>query len=115
MDLNIVVERIYKNKTIKTWLGEKSLGDAAVVRAGETQLILVSRREIGYGLSVLKDFGIDRETKQYLVFKYIHDCENEIPIFGDNLDYRSWPANRIARPKYPWDKGPFSSDQIDSE
>ena len=107
MDLNVIVERIFKDVVIDTWVGDISLGDAAVVRSGDTELILVSRRVLGYDLQVFRDLGVEPSDKQYLLLKYVHEHNNAIFIFGSSLDHRNWPFTCIARPKWPWDMKPF--------
>ena len=44
--------------------------------------MLVSRRELGSGSTIFKTFGIGPEKKQYLIFKYTHNSENAIPVYG---------------------------------
>lgn len=104
LDLKVIVERLYKGYVADTWVGDILLGDVAVVRSGAMQLILVSHRAMAGGPKLFKELGVDPSDKDYLVFKYAHDAENPISLFGSSLDYKNWSFDRIDRPKYPWDK-----------
>jgi len=106
MDLNVIVERVYKEAVIATWLGDIDLGDVAVVRCGETELILVSKRALGYGSEAFRELGVEPDNKQYLLLKHFH--ENDlINVWGASLDHKNWPITGITRPKWPWDANPF--------
>jgi len=107
MDLNVVVERIYKEAVITSWqLGDVNLGDAAVVRCGETEFILVSKRALGYLPEAFKDLGVEPDNKQYLLLKYTHGGD-VINVWGTSLDVKKWATKDITRPKWPWDEKPF--------
>jgi microcystin degradation protein MlrC len=117
LDLNVIVERIYRDVVINNWEDDVTPCDAAVVRCGETQLCLVSKRFLPSGLQALRDLGVEPSNKQYLLTKYVADLNNDdesregrhiIHIFGSTLNYKHWPAARITRPKWPWDENPFS-------
>jgi len=108
MDLNVTVERIYKEVVIDTMLGDMDLGDAAVVRSGETEIILVSKRVLRYGPQTFRDLGLEPNDKQYLLLKNIHETTaDSINVWGTSLDYKKWPIIGITRPKWPWDENPF--------
>lgn len=109
LDLAVVIERIDKDITISTRIGgDMFIGDVAVVKAGDTHLILVSQRAAGYGLQVFEDFGIDTQQKQYIVFKHIDaNYDGTIFVYGPTFDYKQWPLDQISRPKWPWDEDPF--------
>jgi len=109
LDLKVIVEQVYKSYQAKTWRGDTVLGDIAVVRSAELQCILVSRRKLAGGPKLFRELGIEPESKDYLLFKYAHDAENAISLFGSSLDYKSWSFDRIERPKYPWDADPFET------
>lgn len=118
IDLNIVVERIYKNVVITNWQDEEIPCDAAVVRAGETELCLVSKRILPTGLQAMRDLDIEPADKQYLVLKYfggLNDDEEAregrhfAMTFGSSLDYKNWNFTNISRPKWPWDENPFDT------
>ena len=108
LDLLVCVERIYNDYVTKTWIGEVELGDVAVVSCGKTELILVSKRVIGYGLPVFEELGILAGEKDYLLFKFTRDQDRLISIYGSSFDYRNWPCSKISRPKWPWDKKAFA-------
>lgn len=117
LDLNIVVERLYKSVVIPNWQEEEIPCDAAVVRSGETELLLVSKRVLPTGLNALRALDVEPADKQFLVLKYAggscdpdgEGLEGRYPIltYGANLDYKTWDYKRISRPKWPWDEEPF--------
>lgn len=107
MDLNVVVEKIYKEAVITTWLGDLNLGDTAVVRSGETEIILVSKRAQGYLPEAFRDLGVEPDDKQYLLVKHTHG-DDLINVWGASLDLKKWPTTKgITRPKWPLDENPF--------
>jgi microcystin degradation protein MlrC len=108
LDLNISVIRTYRDFVCATWIGDIALGDVAVVRSGDIELLLVSRRVLCGGMQVFRELGVEPSDKQYLVFKYIHDSD-PIVAYGSTLDYKQWPFTQITRPKWPWDENPFES------
>ena len=109
VDLDVTIERVDQNVVINTWAGDVQLGDVAVVRCGETQLVLTSERGMFYGLQAFRDLGIEPDEKQYLLFKYLYDADDAINVMGSTFDYKNWPFTRISRPKWPWDENPFDS------
>jgi microcystin degradation protein MlrC len=109
MDLNVVVERVYKEAVIPTWLGDINLGDAVVVRSGETEIILVSKRALGYGPEAFRELGVEPDDKQYLLLKHFHDNDH-INVWGTSFDLKKWPTTTgITRPKWPLDENPFEN------
>lgn len=107
MDLNVIVERIFKDAVIPTWQGNSKLGDAAVVRCGKTEIILVSKRAHGYGAESFRELGVEPNNKQYLLLKHFHDNDH-INVWGASLDLKKWPnISGITRPKWPLDENPF--------
>ena len=108
MDLSVIVERIDKDVTISTRLGEISLGDTTVVRCGETEIILVSKRAIGYGPEAFRALGVEPDEKQFLILKHMRD-DDHINVWGTSLNLEKWPVSDISRPRWPWDKNPFKS------
>lgn len=107
VDLYVTIERVYKDFATNTWVGDWALGDVAVVRYGETQVLLVSKHAMFYGSQTFRELGVELEAKQYLVFKYLLDCDNAINVMGSTFDYKNWPSTHISRPKWPWDENPF--------
>ena len=107
LDLRVEVLRLYPNAAIDTWVGEMQLGDVAVVRSGDTEIILAAERVLGYNETIFDTFGIDRSSKQYLIFKYNHRCDDVEFVYGSSFDYRNWDFVHISRPKWPWDDYPF--------
>jgi len=91
--------------------------DAAVVRAGETEICLVAKRVLPTGLQALRDLGVEPSDKQYLVLKYAGGTADEdeegregrhaVFLSGARINYKTWPIENITRPKWPWDKNPF--------
>ena len=110
LDLSVTVHRLYKNIDLTQWDGGVVSCDAAAIRNGETEILLVSKRILGNGLFSLIELGVNPNEKQYLLLKYLLDAPNSIQVFGPNCDYKSWPIDRIKRPKWPWDEYPFKSD-----
>ena len=118
LDLNVVVERVYKNITITNYAGEENPCHAAVVRSGSTELCLVSKRLLPCGLQPFRDLGIEPKDKQYLLTKWIGDLNDPdsregrdiIYLAGSRLDYKTWPIKHINRPKWPWDENPFDEN-----
>ena len=106
MDLNVVVERVYKEAVITTWLSDIDLGDVAVVRCGETEFILVSKRALGYGPEVFRDLGVEPDNKQYLLLKHFRG-DNHINVGDISTNVKKQPTTAINRPKWPWDENPF--------
>ena len=92
--------------------------DAAVVRSGDTELLLTSKRVLGAGLKGFKALGIEPEDKQYLVLKHSYGHEGAGSRTVTNvagsylLDYKTLPFLRIKRPMWPWDNQPF--DHLDT-
>ena len=110
IDLNVTVERISKEVVISTWQGNRNLGDVAVVRSGETELILVSKRALGYDLNALKELGLKLDDKQYVLLK--HTCgDNHINVWDSISAVKRVPTTEIIRPKWPWDDNPFDCVQ----
>ena len=112
LDLNVVVERVYSDVCITSWGGGEAPCDAAVVRSGETEILLVSMRFLGSGLQSFRDLGVEPTEKQFLLLKYLGGFESHelTSVFGSNFDYKTWPFTHITRPKYPWEPDPFSGD-----
>ena len=106
LDLNVVVERTFKNFMAASWIGDVDVGDAAVLRCGDTELLLVSKRVMAYDSRVFSDMGVDITTKDYLLFKTI-SREEAIPVVGSSLCYRNWPFDKIKEPMWPWHEDPF--------
>ena len=104
LDLEVRVERVEKNATITTWIGEMIIGDTVVLRHQEAQLLLVSNRVLGYGLQCFRDMGVDIHHMDYLVFKYLSDSDDAISIYGSALTIKNLPFKRISRPLWPWDE-----------
>lgn len=103
LDLRVEVLRLYPSAKIDTWVGEMHLGDAVVIRSGDTEMILAAERVLGYNETIFETFGIDRSSKQYLIFKYNHRCDDVEFVYGSSFDYRHWDFVHISRPKWPWD------------
>lgn len=110
LDLRVEVLRFYPEATINTWVGEMQLGDVVVVRSGKTEMILAAERVLGYNETIFDTFGIDRNSKQYLVFKYNHRCDDVEFVYGSSFDYRNWDFVHISRPKWPWDSYPHNAN-----
>ena len=118
LDLKVVVERIYKDVVISNWMDEDIPCNAAVVRSGDIEICLVSKRVLPTGLQALRDLGVEPADKQYLVLKYAGGTADEdekgregrhaVFLSGARLDYKTWPTENISRPKWPWDENPFS-------
>lgn len=91
LDLNVTVERLYTSHRLTTthW-GDIYLGDVAVLRFGEVELILVSRRVIGYDLQAFRDLGVDPDSKQYVLLKCLCDCDNVEFVIGNSFDPVNW-------------------------
>jgi len=106
MDLNVIVEGVHKEVVIAGGIGDMDLGDVAVVRSGDTSLILVSKRVLRYGPETFRELGVEPDDKQYLLLKHIHETDN-INVWGASLDLKKWPTTGITRPKWPWDENPF--------
>ena len=109
LDLQVEVERIYTAQQLN-WQGEMTPCDTAVVRAGDTQLLLTSKRVLGSGLNAFIDMGIEPAEKQVLVLKFSYgqvdtDSPVVINVSGPCLDYKTLPFKNIQRPKWPWDSG----------
>ena len=111
MDLNVVVEKIHKDAVITTWIGDMPLGDTVIVRSGDTQIVLVSKRAVCYRPQAFRDLGVEPDDKQYLLVKHApggeggEDC---IPVYGTSMDLKKWPSTSgVIRPKWPWDENPF--------
>ena len=92
MDLQVSVERLYKSHRLQTthW-GIIDIGDAAVVSFGSAELILISRRVIGYDLQALRDLGVDPDNKTYVLLKCLCDCDNADFVVGGSFDPVNWP------------------------
>jgi microcystin degradation protein MlrC len=112
LDLPVTVERVDQNVHINTWSGKVGLGDIAVVSSGDMHLILVSERALCGGVEAFKQFGIDPQSKQYLLFKYSNESAQMI-VYGSNFDYQTWSFSNIAHPKWPWEN-PRSQAHIDT-
>jgi len=110
LDLRVSIDRVIKDLTIQTWVGDVDLGDTAVVSIGDAQMILVSQRALGYGVEVFSDLGVDLDKKQYLILKYMRGSEDAINVLGKNFDPLNWPFTRISRPKWPWDDNTLGID-----
>lgn len=107
MDLHVVVDKLYKNRVISTWqLGHVNLGDVAVVRCGETEIILVSERVLGYDEQTFRDLGVDPGKKQFLLAKYMI-ASDVIHVWGSSFNLKKRSALGITRPKWPWDQNPL--------
>ena len=62
LDICVVVERIYTAEELN-WQGEMTPCNAAVIRAGNTQLLLTAKRVLGSGLKAFTDLGIEPDKK----------------------------------------------------
>jgi len=102
IDLRVTVNNVIKAARIKTWLGDIDLGDTAVISHEETDFILTSQRAAGYDLDNFKELGVDPESKDYLICKYLRD-DRAINVLGTNFNPVNWGFTRINRPKWPWD------------
>ena len=108
MDLNVVVERVHKEAIITTWAGDINLGDTAVVRSGDTQIIMVSKRAQGYLPEAFRGLGVEPDDKQYLLVKHTAGDGDRISVYGTSMDIKQLPNTAgITRPKWPWDENPF--------
>ena len=123
LDLNVTVERLYKatDEPIASWPGEMTRCDIAVVRSGETELLLSSKRVLGIGIKYFVDLGIDPEAKHYLILKCAYQAgldglkpRKSLAIAGGVFDYPKQQYKRITRPKWPWDKNPFEGHKAHS-
>lgn len=110
LDLKIIIERIYTNIGITNGVGITHYCNAAVVRAGETELLLVSKRVFAIDLKAFSAMGISPESKHYLLLKFITESYSDaLFAYSENFDYRVWPFESISRPKWPWDGNPFET------
>lgn len=109
IDLKVIVERIYTAAIISTQqIGNMNLGDAAVVRSGDSEIILVSKRAFNYGPEAFRNLEVEPDNKQYLLLKHFHDNDH-INVWGTSLDLNKWPTTTgITRPKWPLDENPFA-------
>lgn len=110
LDLKVRIERLYKQIALSRWDGGSTVVDAAVVSSGDTEILLVSERVLGTGFDSLLELGLEPNKKKYLLLKHVGGIsERHFILYGKNCDYRNWPFDKISRPKWPWDKAPFSS------
>ena len=78
LDPEVVVERVYKDVTLPVpGRVKKKKCDVAVVRSGETELLLASERINGAGLQPFRTVGIEPENKQYLLLKHASGFDND--------------------------------------
>jgi len=119
LDLDVIIERVYKDIVINNWSDDKTPCDAAVVRAGKTELLLVSKRLLPSSLKPFKQLGVDLSSKQYVLAKYIGGIgadketvgrHSVVFLSGAKFDFRKWPTRKMSRPKWPWDENPFDDD-----
>lgn len=111
LDLKVMVERVHSQLGIVNGVGVTNFCDVALVRQGDTELLLVSKRVFAVDFKAFAAMGIEPKSKQYLLVKFITETYSDaIFVYGPNYDYRNWPFTRISRPKWPWDKDPFSTE-----
>lgn len=123
LDLDVRVERLYRatDEPIASWPGEMTPCDIVVVRSGETELLLSSKRVLGIGIKYFVDLGIDPETKHYLILKCSYQAgldglkpRKSLTIAGGIFNYPAQPYRCITRPKWPWDNDPFKGHKAPS-
>lgn len=116
LDLKVSVERLYKatESPIVDWPGEMTACDVAVVRSGDVELLLSSKRVLGVGIKAFVDLGIDPDKKHYLVSKCSYQAgldglpaRTSLAIGGDIFNFPRQSYPHISRPKWPWDENPF--------
>lgn len=111
IDLDVVVERIYKDIVISSWDDSDAPCDAAVVRSGQTEVLLTSRRILGTGLGPFYDLGIVPSEKTYLLTKFSAGDECARPVqnrailaFGKRTDLRSRKFQNVPQDMWPWNE-----------
>ena len=111
LDLTVTVEGVYPQATIIGLWGTPYCCDVAVIRSGDTQLILTSTRIFGTSESDFRQFGVEPNNKDYVLLKTSASTNSWRYVYGSALDHQNWPFTRIARPKWPWDKDPFDQQK----
>lgn len=112
LDLKVIVDRVYKDISIKSWGGVTTCCDAAVVRHGQTILLLTSTRVVGDGYDSFRQLGVDPSDKEYLLFKFVGNLTAPMFIYGPNYNFKTWDFTKIKRPMWPWDTKPFDDNSI---
>lgn len=111
LDLTVTIERVYQQASIIGLWGTPYCCDVAVVRCGDTELLLASSRIFGSGTEDFRQFGVEPDDKHYLLLKTSASSKPWRYVHGPALDYRNWDFTRISRPKWPWDKNPFDQQE----
>ncbi|MEI9995590.1 MAG: M81 family metallopeptidase [Rhizomicrobium sp.] len=114
LDLSARVTAL-SNRLTQTFAGQAtSLGPAAAVHVAGIDVVLVSERQQGLGPDLFSNIGIDPRARRVVVVKssqHFHagfaPLAEEILYVGTpgalQLDFRSLPYRRIARPIWPLD------------
>jgi microcystin degradation protein MlrC len=122
IDLDAAVTRLARD-AVQDGLGAKvSMGDAAAIRAGGIDMVLISKRTQTFTPSAFASVGLDPAQKRYVVVKSMNHFRTGFePIAKAILyvaapgaiefDYRRIAYTRLRRPIYPldmdaWVEGP---------
>ena len=96
---------------ISSWDDSDAPCDAAVVRSGQTEVLLTSRRILGTGLGPFYDLGIVPSEKTYLLTKFSAGDECARPVqnrailaFGKRTDLRSRKFQNVPQDMWPWNE-----------
>ena len=116
-DFKVVVERIYKDITLPVPSRIAAVPcDAAVVRCGEAEIVLTSKRINAAGLQPIEMLGLDPKNKQYVLLKYCSGFDNDDDGWFDDItltapanfsSLSNFPFSRVVKPKWPWNETPF--------
>lgn len=118
IDGEVEVIKTIRNATQTFGAAQVSIGDAASIRLGGVEVVLISRRTQGFGPDLFTNLGIDLATKRIVVVKSTnHFHAGFAPIASEVLyvdtgapiprDMRKIPYTRIRRPIWPLDENPI--------
>jgi len=115
IDAEVEVVRLAPNAAQSFAGGQMPLGDAAMVRLGGIEIVLISHRTQAFGRDLFTHLGIDPERRRLLVVKSTnHFYAAFAPIAAEVLycdaggllprDHRQVPYRRVRRPIWPLDE-----------
>jgi microcystin degradation protein MlrC len=114
IDLDATVTRLVREAQQEGLGGTVSMGDSAAIRAGDIDIVLISKRTQPFSPTAFTSLGLDPAARRYVVVKSMnHFRAGFEPIAKSILyvaapgaidfDYRRIAYTRVRRPIYPID------------